>query len=104
MYCVYLCLLRKVIPGKAAFPNYAYSFPAFPVRITHSEILINVIFFYDLSFRGSVLAGKSFVHTVFHNISELVELGAVVGNRIIITDSPDFPIVLVEDIDVLSVC
>lgn len=62
-----------------------------------------MIFFYDFSFSGSVLAGKGFVHTVFHDISELVELGAVVGNRIIIADSPDFPIVLIKDINVLSV-
>ena len=62
-----------------------------------------MIFFYDFSFGGSVLAGKGFVHTVFHDISELVQLGAVIGNRVIVADSPDFPIVLVEDIDVLSV-
>ena len=60
-----------------------------------------MIFFYDFSFGGSVLAGKGFVHTVFHDISELVQLGAVIGNRV--ADSPDLPIVLVEDIDVLSV-
>ena len=49
----------------------------------------------NFAFGCTVFTGQGFIETVLHDIAELVQLRAIVCNRIIITESPHLTIVLV---------
>ena len=63
--------------------------------------MIFCVFLFYLNHAFSVFASKSFIHTVFHDVTKLMKLRPVVGYGIIVAYASDFTVVLVEDIDIL---
>ena len=68
----------------------------------YADVLAHTVFRNDFPFRGPVFARHGFIEAVFHDVSEFMELGAVIGNGIIIAKSPHFSIVLVQYAQVRS--
>ena len=61
----------------------------------YPDVLANTILSNNFAFGCTVFTGQGFIETVLHDIAELVQLRAIVCNRIIITESPHLTIVLV---------
>lgn len=69
--------------------------------VLYGEQFVVAVLLVDFSYRAPVFARKCFIHTVLHDISEVVQHDAVVGDQVIVAKSHCFPIVSVEDFEVV---
>ena len=53
----------------------------------HTNVFANAILGNDSALCCAVFTSQSFIKTVLHDITELVQLGAIVCNRIVITEA-----------------
>ena len=69
--------------------------------VLYGEQFAETVLFVDFSYRAPIFARKCFIHAVLHDISEVVQYDAVVGDQVIVAESHCFPIVSVEDFEVV---
>ena len=69
----------------------------------HAKVFANPQLSNRFSHTGAVLGGKGFEHTVLHDVPKRTRSCRVVGNAVIIAESPDFAVILVENFQVIVV-
>ena len=69
--------------------------------VLYGEQFVETVLFVDFSYRAPIFARKCFIHAVLHDISEVVQYDAVVGDQVIVAKSHCFPIVSVEDFKIV---
>ena len=94
----------EAFASESAVIHYSLFRVAFAILIRDNHIRSVFVLFKYLSDGAFVLASESFEHAILHVVIELpTEIADIVRNRIVVVESPQFKIVLRQDICVLSI-
>ena len=85
------------LPGKPIVVKQTGLVSSFAVGEAHAKVFANPQLSNRFSHTGAVLGGKGFEHTVLHDVPKRTRGCRVIGNAVIIAESPDFAVVLVDD-------
>ena len=77
--------------------------PGKPIVVKQTGLVSSFAVSNRFSHTGAVLGGKGFEHTVLHDVPKRTRSCRVVGNAVIIAESPDFAVILVENFQVIVV-
>ena len=89
------------IPAETVIVEQHFAHLAVFLRILHNKIFPLSVLADDSADSCPIFSGKSLEHTVPHYIIEVVEYGYIVCKPIVVVQSTDFCVVLVQDFQIV---
>ena len=93
--------LAVCFPLQAFRPECPELLIALLINIVDAKYSVSVVRSEDISFGTTILTAIGSHHAVFHHIPERMQLASVVGNAVIVAQSPHFTVKLVENAQVI---